>query len=130
MYRVRFHLANGPHFMHWQIKDMETGNVEYVDPQKYSLWLTNCKLKNNKKIARQIRDGADKTVCAWIECASWRIESDAFTCDFLFERTDIEHLQYNPRKAPYWNLLGCDIDNVRCDELITRKSKVYHINNG
>ena len=43
MYKVRFHLGRGEHFMHWQVKSDE-GVVSYVDPQDNQLAMLGCKL--------------------------------------------------------------------------------------
>jgi len=127
MYKVRFHLANGPHYMHWQIKDMKTGHVEYMNPQTYSLWLINCQLKNSKTTAQKIHDGADKTVCAWIECSAWHAQSNYAMHEYLTDANQVEGLEYNPKNKPYWCFLGEDIDNKKFSDLMTLRSRVYHI---
>lgn len=127
MYRVRFHLANGPHFMHWQIKDMETGNVEYVNPDKKSLYLIGCKLRNSPSTAKKIFETGDKTVCAWIECKSWHTQTLAWSEDMI--NSGVQWLEYNPHKKPHWNLSGENIDGYRYSMLMTHNKKVYQIFN-
>jgi len=41
MYRVRFHLARGEHFRHWQIRDMGNGKRSYHDPDDMVLHMVN-----------------------------------------------------------------------------------------
>jgi hypothetical protein len=128
MYKVRFHLANGPHYMHWQIKDSD-GNIEYIDPEKYSLWLIGCKLKNNAGTAKKIFEGADKTVCAWIECKSWHLQSRYSMSENMLDAIHMEHIEYNPHKQPYWSLLGMNMDGKECNDLVTHGRRVYQIFN-
>ena len=128
MYRVRFHLANGPHFMHWQIKDMETGHVEYVNPEHDCIVMTNCILKNQPKTAKKIFLGEDKTVCAWIECRVWYLQSINFIREYLAEATSVEHIRYNPKVTPHWHFMShpkANMDDSAFSLLMTVNRKVY-----
>lgn len=126
MYRVRFHLANGPHFMHWQIKNMSTGKVEYVNPEHDCLVMTNCILKNQPRTAQKIFDGADKTVCAWIQCGRWYLQSVHYTREYLAD-AKMERIRYNPKIVPYWHFMldGKNIDNNPFCILVTVNRRVY-----
>lgn len=108
-YKVRFHLARGDHFMHWQIKNTETGDTIYVDPDKHSLYLEGCELVNRVSTAKKIYNGADKTVCAWVECQRYFIdEHSEDSC------TDY-HVSYNPRKLPHWrDMITGEIIDGKC----------------
>lgn len=64
--QVRFHLGAGKNFMKWQVK--EDGRVSYFDPETTNLVLINAKLRNQIETAKKINQGANKTVCAWVEC--------------------------------------------------------------
>ena len=105
MYKVRFHLAKGPNFMHWQVKSCE-GEVQYFDPDKFSLQMYECVLKSAKATATKINQGANKSVCAWIEC-------EDFVAVFKKDMDLFDIIRYNPRKAPHWcDEHGDDIDDT------------------
>ena len=57
---VRFHLAKGEHYRHWQVK--RGAEVHYYDPAQYNLILWGCRLRNHAKTAQKIHDGANKSV--------------------------------------------------------------------
>jgi hypothetical protein len=121
--RVRFHLAQGPNFQNWQIKCGET--VEYYDPQDVNLLLFNCKLRNQTATAKRIFNGANKTVCAWIECDHVKVITSATdkvpaALDFLY---------YNPRNKPYWHCSrGRNRDGYGYPKLVTQGQLVTIIN--
>ena len=60
-YRVRFHLAKGEHFMHWQVKNLDTKEVNYYDPADQPN-LSNCTLKIRGRQLK-IHAGENKRVC-------------------------------------------------------------------
>jgi len=102
---VRFHLAQGPMFKNWQVKCGET--VEYYNPEDVVLRMNNCKLRNHPTTANRIHNGANKTVCAWIECDSVDVQSSDTTSSDV-----VDHLYYNPRTLPHWrNTEGLNCDN-------------------
>lgn len=113
MYKVRFHLATGPHFMHWQVRRSDK-EVMYFDPAQFSLVLHNCTLKNYRRVAERIFRGENKSVCAYILCE--HVEPFAP----LSFPTKCGPLSYNPRTAPYWrNLLGDNRDGYHYDKIVT-----------
>ena len=67
MYKVRFHLARGKHYMHWQVKDKD-GNNEYYDPAEVTLIMKECKLHNQPNATKKILLGENKRPCAWVIC--------------------------------------------------------------
>lgn len=97
MYKVRFHLGRGKHFMHWQVKSSE-GVVSYVDPQDNQLALVGCKLSVQPTAAQKIHDGANKTVCAWIECE----EVQVLSVDRIKPNQQDYRISFNPRVSPNW----------------------------
>lgn len=102
-YKVRFHLGLGSHYRHWQVVGPK--GVEYYDPQENSLTLLDCKLRNHSGVARKIHDGANKSVCAWVDCAEVFVSG---VCN-----PPGLPLFYDPRVAPHWRNLGGDnIDNA------------------
>ncbi len=119
MTKVRFHLANGPHYMQWQVRTGD--NVTYYDPHEVSLEMIGCKLRNQRGTANRIHAGENKTVCAWVECNSLRVHppSDPTV-------SDINPVRYNPRKFPHWyNLQLEDIDNCKFTTLRTWSRLIY-----
>lgn len=119
--RVRFHLAKGENYMKWQVKSPDS--TEYYDPQRVRLHMVGCKLRNVRGTADKIcNEGADKTVCAWVECDSVRVEMLSLTDVTMSDGNDV--LYYNPRILPHWfdtRVLGKprNIDNWEYDNLIT-----------
>lgn len=66
MYRVRFHLAAGPHCRHWQVRGPGR-SVAYYDPAKVSLVLRGCRLVVRPGAAARVHAAGVKDVCGWIE---------------------------------------------------------------
>lgn len=109
--KVRFNLGRGKHYKFWKIS-YANDRVEYVDPSKYDLVMHDCKLVNYKKTAKKIFCGANKSVCAWIECSQVDIKKEV--------KIDGDHpeISYNPKIAPYWrDDKGMDIDNTFHDKI-------------
>ena len=122
MFKLRFHLANGPHKYKWQLKD-DNGNVTYIDPAHANFTMNKCKLHNSPKVAQGIYEGKEKTVCGSIECEtiSLRIESEEFPDEFFHNE-----VSYNPKVAPYWrNMAGENIDGKFFEVLETKGRKVF-----
>lgn len=126
-FRVRFHLGKGPNFMHWQITDKKSGMArEYYDPDKVEIVMYKAKLGNQPSAARKIFEGADKTVCAWVDC-------DAIDINYKkspnFQPLDTESLtqyKYNPRKNPHWFTdTDFNLDNETFLKLTTKHNKIY-----
>lgn len=106
-YKVRFHLARGENYMKWQItKDQEPPS--YVDPDQFRLVMGGCVLKNNKRLAREIHQGQNKKVCAWILCESLELQQADQSRIPLGEK-----IMFNPRKNPFWTDGLSDLDNKR-----------------
>ena len=111
VFKVRFHLQVGEHFMHWQVKD-DRGNVKFYDPNKVTLVMQHCILKNKRKIAEKIYKGENKTVCAWVQCRRVSIVEPRYD-----ELGFIVH--YSPRDKPFWNTRETCVDNKEFAVLIT-----------
>ncbi len=116
-YKIRFHLAN----MQWQVKKSD-GITYYINPEEYSLTLYDCKLRNRKSTAIKIKEGANKTVCAWIECERF-ITRPHYTPDVLY----MTEISYNPRVCPWWtdNDSSVDLDEAKFDKIITRGKRTF-----
>lgn len=125
MYHVRFHLAKGRNYLKWQVKNTETGDVRYYDPDLYELVMTKCKLMNNIRTAQKIHDGANKEVCAWISCYS--VIPLVNTNKKVEEKNKIS---YNPRIAPYWRNSNKEenIDNSSFSYLYTKGRELFELN--
>lgn len=118
--KVRFHLAQGPNFMKWQVKDNK-GKVSYYAPEKYSLSLYNAKLRNQRGTAEKIYGGANKTVCAWIDC-----EQVIATAHASPEIDPNKELRYNPRVAPHWlDIDQYNVDGQEVEKITTIGRKVF-----
>lgn len=115
-YRIRFHLAKGENYKKWQVK---YGNfTSYYDPEKIMLVMRNCKLKNNKSLARKIYAGANKSVCAWIEADDINITS---VVPIPGEPAEVS---FNPKSNPFWICKNEDVDNKTFSILHTIGRKV------
>jgi hypothetical protein len=124
MYKVRFHLAAGAHFMHWQVKDTTPGEIAYYDPAMTDLTLHGCTLRNQPATARKINAGASKTVCAWIDAdtvTAW--PKSPVPAEWV---GDAPKVAYNPRIAPHWrDQSGANVDGRRYDVLVTEGRQIY-----
>ena len=112
---VRFHLGNGPHCGHWQIRDGR--RVRYVDPSEASLRLRGCRLVNRRGTAERIHAGAHKTPCAWVECDEVEVYPP------LTQSTGAS-VRYNPRVSPHWIFEGRDADGMEFALLSTAGNKL------
>lgn len=120
-YKVRFNLGKGENFMKWKISN-PLYEATYHEPSEVLIIMTNCKLVNHKGTAKKIHDGANKTVCAWVECDDVRVINKAVT--YL----DGRQVCYNPRVTPHW-MLGDDVvDKAEFKELFTVKKSIRTYN--
>lgn len=114
MYKIRFHLAKGANYMKWQItgdasSKKPNGKPFYCDPSTVSIQMINAKLVNHVATATKIKCGANKTVCAWIECENLVIYRDDTAggkaninyINKVVRKTHMK-LSYNPRVTPNW----------------------------
>jgi hypothetical protein len=121
MYRIRFNLGLGKNYKKWKVENTATKGVIYLDPNEYSLRLSNATLCNRKEAAKKINEGHNKYVCSWIECEDYQ----EVEIPIYFET---QELLYNPRVKPFWqDFLGNDIDGFSFEELVTSGNKVYKI---
>lgn len=84
--------------MKWQVRRGK--EVFYYDPDKVCIEMVNCKLKNQKATAQKIHDGANKTVCAWIECEDVNVR--AADGPLVHLRPPEHFYFFNPKRRPYW----------------------------
>jgi lipopolysaccharide biosynthesis glycosyltransferase len=57
--KIRFNLGKGKNFMKWKVQYTD-GTIEYHSPADVQLLMHDCTLKNHKKTAQKIFDGAKK----------------------------------------------------------------------
>ena len=124
-YKVRFHLAKGEYYRHFQVT-FPDGRRKYYDPESNFIYMENARLYNNCKVAEKIYGGRNKTVCSWIEC-------DEVTVVGLMESLFSEapkidgkiELKYNPRKSPNWLENGKNVDFKKYSRLFTLENRVF-----
>jgi hypothetical protein len=117
-YKVRFNLGRGANYLKWKVTS-PNGKVNYYEPNDVCLHMENCKLVNQQGTAQKIFDGANKTVCAWIEC-------EALTIFEPLVITKGTKISYNPRVQPNWVCDGEIVDKGRYDVLYSFENGVYH----
>jgi hypothetical protein len=106
MYKVRFHLGRGKNFMKWQVtSNLNTGDgtgakhiVSYINPEENQLAMLGCKLSLQPTAAQKIHDGANKTVCAWIECEAVQV----LEVNRIKPNEQDYRIKFNPRQSPNW----------------------------
>lgn len=115
MYRVRFHLAAGEHYRHWQVRG-PSGSVTYHDPAAVSLTLRGCRLVVRPGAAARVHAAGVKDVCGWIEC-----ESVTVTPPLLPFGASV---RFNPIESVHW-YVGFEVaDGLSVGELITTGREV------
>lgn len=117
-YKIRFNLGRGENYLKWKVTS-PNGDVNYYEPNNVCLHMENCKLVNQQGTAKKIHDGANKTVCAWIECEAIAI----------FEPLNIAEgikVSFNPRVQPNWVCDGEIVDKGRFDVLYSFENGVYY----
>ena len=122
-FKVRFNLGKGKNYMKWKIQHPD-GKIEYHLPSEVQLLMHDCILKNHKKTAQKIFDGANKTVCAWVLCKSLAIKKDRF---IQADADGGQRVRYNPRVSPHWMLDGENVDGVSVDKLVSVDFGLYKI---
>jgi len=117
-YKIRFNLGTGENYLKWKVTAPNDG-VNYYDPKDVCLYMENCKLVNQQGTAQKIYDGANKTVCAWIECETIIIFEPLLIAKGI-------KVTFNPRVQPNWVCDGEIVDKGRYETLYTFENGVYH----
>lgn len=117
MNKVRFNLGRGSNYKKWKIENTVTKDYIHIDPEEVSLTLINCTLKNNKKRSKQIFEGANKSVCAWVLCEKILVNPP--------KKIKGDSIRYNPRVAPYWSHNGKNVDDKHYDVLNTNGKNIF-----
>ena len=123
--KVRFNLSAGKNYMKWKIEGPL--GVEYHDPNEVQLIMKGCTLKNYRKTAQKINDGANKTVCAWVLCNEISINYlNLPGVSNSIEPTPDTQLKYNPRKLPYWFIdEDINVDNLNVSKVVSLGNKLF-----
>jgi hypothetical protein len=128
MYKVRFHLARGKHYQHWQVKD-KCGDVEYYNPEEVTLIMKECKLHNQPNATKKILLGENKRPCAWVICEKVEVTPKDVRpfSDYV--------LAFNPRMSWHWKVinegymeplvLGYNMDFKEFSFLATHQRQIY-----
>ena len=121
-YIARFNLSAGENFMKWQIypKKSAKSSAKYYNPSTTSFVFHNAFLRNQCTTAQKIFQGANKTVCAWIEFDSMDIISPSEV-----DVADLTSVNYNPKNAPNWIVDGQIADGQTFAKLITLDRKPF-----
>lgn len=122
---VRFHLLNGAHYKHWQVKIMQGKkkvDEYYYDPNEYQLEMRGCKLVNQLARAKWVNKKQKKNVSGWVECQEVILTKES-------PIDNLEKLYYNPIKDIYWRRESDNSefiwDNTEYSTLITHGKQVY-----
>ena len=121
-WKIRFHLGAGKDFMKWKVENADLKSVQFYEPEKVQIRMTNCKLTNSPATAQKIFTGEiNKSPIAWVNCEKAEVDETIDAVDLE------ERISYNPRKAPNWmDADGNIIDNFVFDHLITFGRSVYY----
>jgi hypothetical protein len=121
MFKVRFNLGRGENYLKWQVK-MPNKEVAYFNPEEVSIMMVNAKLVNNKPTSKKIYEGANKSVCAWIEAEYVSVEG---VRSFELSTHKDKQVRYNPRVYPSWIQGDNDVDGETYRKLVTSGRNVY-----
>lgn len=122
-YKVRFNLGAGKNYMKWKVEGPE--GVAYYYPDEVQIVMNDCQLKNQRKTAEKILDGAHKTVCAWIKCGSLTIKTDK-----VFNEESALQLKYNPRVLPHWFIDEAqNVDSMTATLIFSSGRKLFTLKN-
>jgi hypothetical protein len=115
--QVRFHLAYGENYRKWQVKSAD-GQVMYFDPEQVSL--VGCTLHNQRGTATRIFEGANKDVCAWVECANVALA--------VTGNESGSPVFYDPKVAPFWrDAEGNNIDGKKFNRLFSYGRRLMEV---
>lgn len=124
MYKVRFHLGRGDHYMHWQIRG-PGGYEAYFNPDEFVLNMFDCQLISNERIAKRVNASGKKDVCGWIKTAWVNCDPAPRTeCDWF---DNLPRVWYNPIVDTDWHMQNIDspVTGWKFRHLATKGKRVY-----
>jgi hypothetical protein len=126
---VRFHLADGKHYMHWQVKLKQGGktvDVYYFNPAEYQLEMRGCILWNRPNKAKQVFEAGVHDVSGWVRCEEVMLRKSFYP---QLPIDNLEKLYYNPIRDPHWRRESDDNefiwDGSEYAALLTNGKQVY-----
>ena len=119
--KVRFNLSRGKNFMKWKV-EFPGRRPLYYDPNEIQFQFIRCTLKNHKKTAEKIYQGANKTVCAWVLC-----DVLAFYSPKTVDTSNLEQIRYNPRIQPNWMWRGEIADGCQVNDVVSDGSSLFYL---
>ena len=119
--KIRFNLGRGKNYRNWQLTNLN--KVVAYFPQEADLTLYKTNLHNNKKTAIKIFNGANKQVCAWINCEDVSAVKYKSNVDFA-----LEEIFYNPRECTSWvDAHGNNLDGMAFPVLVITGGKLFKV---
>ena len=122
-FKVRFNLGRGDNYKKWKITH-PSGEVEYIEPDKWRLFMWEVELKNNRKTAERIYNGENKSVCSWILCNNICIKP--YPSTWRSEDYKGGEIKYNPRVKPHWVHNDKDVDNERFQFIFSSNKQLFN----
>lgn len=129
MFKVRFHVADGKHYKHWQIRTVCKGKpdrIEYENPAEVQLELVGCTLRSQTGKAKKVFKSQVRDVCGWVECEHIITTYLKYT-DAPITVQALPRVTYDPKINPYWKIEG-DSDNYETmlvAELVTSGNRLH-----
>ena len=126
-FRVRFHLGQGANYQKWQITDQSSTTYrEYYSPDNVEIVMYKARLGNQPSAARKIFDGANKTVCAWVDCDMVDIKHLKSPNAEPVNVDGMTQYKYNPRKNPHWFTDdNFNVDGEEFTKMTTKNRSIY-----
>ena len=118
--KVRFNLSAGKNYMKWKVEYPDR-KPEYYDPKEFQLVLGGCVLKNHRKTAEKIHQGAHKTVCAWVLCTTIAIYKAG-----RIDTDGLPQIKYNPRVRPNWMWDEEVMDGCSLHTMVSNANKLHY----
>ena len=107
-FKVRFNLGRGENYKKWKITH-PSGEVEYIEPDKWRLFMWEVELKNNS---------------SWILCNNICIKP--YPSTWRAEDYKGGEIKYNPRVKPHWVHNDKDVDNERFQFIFSSNKQLFN----
>tara|TARA_R110001606_G_scaffold222434_2_gene370303 strand:+ start:2483 stop:2881 length:399 start_codon:yes stop_codon:yes gene_type:complete len=122
-FQIRFNLGAGDNYKKWKVTSPQ-GDVQYIEPNEVNIFMEGCKLCNQKGTATKIFEGANKTVCAWVEADNVVVMNHVIDNqdDFIVVGDEVS---YNPRVTPNWTYNNENVDKSEFSDLVTKGRAIY-----